>query len=119
MLNFTINIYFNKRIFQDTDKQYTIDVSGGDIPVIKFEDIILVAQLQLNDVEEDYEQQFVLDVVYGMTQNREKQLWSKRPEIQILTEQPLRSTAIGDVFEWSGYFWMVAPLGFVEIFPQK
>ncbi|MHC5777967.1 hypothetical protein [Nostoc sp.] len=106
---------------KESDKKYTIFLHGGDIPIIQLQELSLVAKVNLNDfpeVEDDEDLQQFLNVVYSITQNRES-FWCKRPEIEMLVNEPQRSTAIGDIFELDKHFWMVAPFGFVEIYPQK
>ncbi|WP_193200694.1 hypothetical protein [Nostoc sp. MG11] len=124
-MNHTVNIYLNTRTFKESDKEYTIFLHGGDIPIIRLQELSLVAKLHLNDVPEveDEDIQHFLDVVYSFTQNRyaqkKEKLWSEYSEIEMLVSNSQRSTVIGDVFEWNGHFWMIAPFGFVEIYPQN
>ncbi|WP_193200696.1 hypothetical protein [Nostoc sp. MG11] len=112
MPNYIINIYLNNKLF--SDDKYTFALNAGQIPVILFKELALVAKLHLKDVEEEH----ILDAAYYSTQTREKD-WYKHPKVELLAAGDQRSTSVGDVFELHGHYWMIAPLGFVEIYPQK
>lgn len=126
MQNYTINIYLNTKTFKESDKDYTIFLHGGDIPIFQLQELSLVAKVHLDDVpevEDNEDIQELLHLVYSLTQNRyfsnSQELWYERPEIEMVIDEPQRSTSIGDIFELDKHFWMVAPFGCVEIYPQN
>lgn len=126
MPNYTIDIYLNNKTFKESNKEYTFFLHGGDIPIIRLEELSLIAKVHLDDVEEvknNEDIQDFLHFVYSICQNRyfqnSQELWFERSEVEMLTNEPQRSTSIGDIFKWNGHFYMVAPLGFVEIYPQE
>jgi hypothetical protein len=107
-----MSVYLNTKLF--SDDRYTFALNEGQIPIIHFDELLLVAKLHLNDIEEDE----ILDTAYSLTQTREKD-WYNNPKVELLVAGDQRSTSVGDVFEYNGKFWMISPLGFTEIHPQR
>lgn len=108
---FTVFVYLNTKLF--SGEKYTFGLNEGQIPIIRFDELLLVAKLHLNDIEEDE----ILDEAYSLTQTREKD-WYKHPQVELLLAGDQRSTSVGDVFEYNDKFWMISPFGFTEIHPQ-
>ena len=38
--------------------------------------------------------------------------WTENPEVEMKTEEPVRSSMVGDIFVWDGQKFVVAPVGF-------
>ncbi|MEH1926817.1 hypothetical protein [Nostoc sp.] len=108
----TIFVYLNTKLFS-ADK-YTFALNEGKTFTIRFDELALIAKLHLQNIEEDK----ILGAAYSLTQTKERD-WYKNPEVELLVTGEQRSTSVGDVFEYNDKFWMISPLGFTEIHPQR
>ena len=108
----TVSVYLNTKVF--SDEKYTFALNEGQTPTIRFDELSLITKLHLENFEEDE----ILDAVYSLTQTKERD-WYNNPEVELLETGKQRSTSVGDVFEYNDKFWMISPLGFTEIQPQR
>lgn len=122
MPNHTVAVYLNKKLFSANETEQSdyirifFALDKGEDPNIRLNDLSLVAKLHLKDITEEQ----VLEIAYFLTQNGTQKIdsWQEHPEVELLADGLQRSSSVGDVFEWNGHFWAIAPLGFVEIYPK-
>ena len=111
-----VAVYLNTKLFLESDKDYTISLYLSEIAQIPFDQLRLVAKLNLMDTPINLDIQDVLEIAYHATQNS-TYYWCQHPEVETVNF-PQRSTSVGDVFEVDGRYWAIAQFGFVEIYPR-